>query len=150
MTAPAGPADLPDVVALLEHAGLAADGVADAIDFFLVTREDERIVAVAGLEDYGSAGLLRSVAVSQDRRNRGLAAALVRQLIARSRARAYAAIYLRTTTADAYFARFGFRIVDMSRVPPEVRVSQQFSGEMCQDSTVMELHLDTDQKGART
>jgi N-acetylglutamate synthase-like GNAT family acetyltransferase len=137
------PADLDEIRALLESVGLAADGVTDHLGGFLVVREGSRIVAAAGLEDHGSAGLLRSVAVTPDRRGRGLAAQLVRILIARSQALGHTALYLRTATAEQYFARFGFRRVEQADVIPAVLQSAQFQGGWCRSSVIMAVGFES-------
>jgi amino-acid N-acetyltransferase len=139
----ARPGDLDEVKALLETAGLAADGTPDRLAGFIVAREDGRMVGVAGLEDHETAGLLRSVAVASDRRNRGLGAALVSRLIRRSRRRGHEAIYLLTRTAEEYFARFGFRRVERSEVRPSVATARQFASQACECSAVMVLELGT-------
>src|SRR5437879_8565216 len=64
--------DLPGVEALLGSFNLAIAGVAQHLPGFLVLEDAGRIVASAGLELYGSAALLRSVAVAEAFRNRGL------------------------------------------------------------------------------
>lgn len=129
--------DLDEVLALLAASGLGADGVAEHITDFLVAREDGRLIAAAALEDYGVAGLLRSVAVVPDRRDWGLGRYLTHALIERSRRRGHGALYLLTDTAQAYFERFGFRPVGRSTVQPAVLASVQFRGESCASSVVM-------------
>lgn len=137
------PADLDEILAMLESVGLSAAGVTDHLGGFLVVREGNRVVAAAGLEDHGSAGLLRSVAVTPDRRDRGLASQLVRILIARSRALGHAALYLRTTTAERYFERFGFQRVEQADVIPDVLRSAQFQDGWCRSSVIMALRFDS-------
>lgn len=137
----ARPRDLDEVKALLEAAGLAADGVPDGLAGFIVAREDGRVVGVAGWEDHGTAGLLRSVAVALDRRNRGLGAALVSRLIRRSRRNGHEAVYLLTRTAEEYFARFGFRRIERSEVRPSVAGGRQFASQACECSAVMVLEF---------
>lgn len=140
--------DLDGVHALLRGAGLEVEGVAERIADFLVAREGDRVVAVAGLEDHGTAGLLRSVAAAPDRRNWGLARYLVNVLIERSRERGHAAVYLLTKAAEAYFERFGFRQISRAEVRPAVLASGQFRGECCESSTAMVLDL-IEEPGAR-
>ena len=135
------PADLDEIRALLESVGLSAAGVTDHLGGFLVVREGSRVVAAAGLEDHGSAGLLRSVAVTPDRREQGLASRLVDGLIERSRTLGHAALYLRTATAERYFERFGFRRVDLAAVAPGVLRSARFQGEWCASSATMVLEF---------
>ncbi len=135
------PADLNDVLALLQTSGLSSSGVAGQIANFLIAREDGRAVAVAGLEGHGSAGLIRSVASHPGWRSRGLATTLVRALIERSRALGHQAVYLRTATAEGYFTRFGFRSVALEKVTPAVLTSGQFQGEECDSTTIMVLEF---------
>ncbi|MDR7518309.1 MAG: arsenic resistance N-acetyltransferase ArsN2 [Armatimonadota bacterium] len=143
----AGQDDLEAICALLSAVGLSTDGVAEAMAGFLVAREDGRVVAVAGLEDHGAAGVLRSVAVAPDRRNQRLGAELVAALIDRSRQQGHRALYLLTNGAEGYFARFGFRRVGRDAVRPEVARSSQFGSEACTSSAVMVLEFGA---GART
>ncbi len=132
-------ADLNDVLALLQMSGLSGSGVPGQIVNFLIAREDGRAVAIAGLEDHGVAGLIRSVASHPGWRSRGLATTLVRALIDRSRALGHQAVYLRTATAEAYFTRFGFRRVTLEEVMPAALGSDQFQGEECSSTAIMVL-----------
>jgi amino-acid N-acetyltransferase len=146
----ASPADLKEIHALLRGAGLMTEGVEAGARDFLVGREDGRIVAVAGLEDYTTAGLLRSVAVAPDRRDRGLAQTLIKILISRSKNRGHHAIYLFTDTAAGYFSRFGFRRIDRTELAPDIMGSDQFKNH-CASSAVMVLEfpgLPTDRQEA--
>lgn len=140
----ATPADLEAIGRLLRSVGLSAEGIADHLGWFQIIREQGRVLAVAGLEDHGTTGLLRSVAVAPDRRDQGLAARLVAVLIDRSRALGHSALYLRTDTAERYFERFGFQRVDPADVAPAVLRSAQFQGECCASSATMVLELDQD------
>jgi arsenate reductase len=64
MPEPAVAGDLAPVVALVAAAGLPTAGIEDAFPAgYSVVRRGAEIVAVAGLEPHGGAGLLRSVAV---------------------------------------------------------------------------------------
>jgi amino-acid N-acetyltransferase len=44
---------------------------------------------------------------------------------------------LLTTTAEDFFARFGFRRTDRTQVPPSVRESREFQGACPTSATVM-------------
>lgn len=146
----AHPEDLPEILALLAQAGLGDAGVADHIHEFLLGRAGGRLVAVTGLEDLGSTGILRSVAVAPDRRGQGHAAAAISTIIERSRARGHEALYLLTRTAEAYFERFGFRAVDRGQVRPSALRSPQFYEKPCELSTVMVLEFAADAEAAGT
>ncbi len=135
------PADLGDVHALLRRVGLSIEGGAGRITDFLIAREDSRLIAVAALEDHGTAGLLRSVAVAPERQNWGLARYLTNALVERARSRGHAAVYLLTQNAELYFRRYGFRPISRNEVRPSVLASEQFQEESCASSTVMVLDL---------
>ncbi len=71
--APGGARDLEEILALLASAGLQGEGVPGQITGFLVARSGGRVVAAAGLENHGAAGILRSVAVAHGYRGCGIA-----------------------------------------------------------------------------
>ncbi|HEX8244353.1 MAG TPA: GNAT family N-acetyltransferase, partial [Longimicrobium sp.] len=74
---PARPDDRDAVEALLRRVGLPPDGLDEQFgDAYAVAEAGGRIVAAAGVEVYGGAGLLRSVVVDDAWRGRGLGAAL--------------------------------------------------------------------------
>lgn len=66
------PADLADTSKLLSGAGLPTADLAGAQEFQTWVFDDRgSIVGVIGLERFGGAALLRSLAVAPERRNRG-------------------------------------------------------------------------------
>lgn len=93
-------------------------------------------MGVAGLELYGEAALLRSVAVSPARRGSGVGRALVERALAVLERAGARDVYLLTQSAGGYFPRFGFAPVDRARVPPAVRESLEFR-EACPESAVV-------------
>lgn len=139
----AGPGDLPGVLALLAAAELPAAGVADALDTFRVAEAGGRIVGVAGLEVHGDDGVVRSVAVDPDVRGQGLGARLVEAVLDLARTRRLRHLYLLTTTAEGWFPRHGFRVVERASASDAVRASVEFA-EACPSSAVaMRLSLET-------
>jgi arsenite methyltransferase len=134
--------DLPAATSLVAGAGLPVDGLADQFeDGFVIAEVDGEVVGVAGLEIYGAYGLLRSVAVADDWRGRGVGESLVRERLDHAQRRGVQGVYLLTTTAPAWFSRLGFSMVARDDVPVGVRRSPEFSG-ICPDSAeVMEHRL---------
>lgn len=118
--------DLDAVLGLLEDAALPTAGVSEFFDRFVVAEGAGRIVGVAGLEVHGRDGVLRSVVVRPDLRGRGLGARLTRWVLDSAREIGLRRLYLLTTTAEDYFPRYGFRRIDRSEAPPEVRESVEF------------------------
>ena len=99
-------------------------------------------MGAAGVEVYGGAGLLRSVAVDPDWRGRGLGQRLTEERLRWAAARGLGTVYLLTTTAAGFFPRLGFAPVARDEVPPEVRGSLQFAGVCPSTAAVMALRLE--------
>jgi len=138
---PARPADLSAIETLLGSLDLPTAGVGDQIGEFVVAEDGGAIVATAGLEVYGRAALLRSVAVRPDHQGRGLAQLLVRRLLERARAGGITQVFLLTTTAEEYFRRMGFEAIGDSTVDPAVRASKEFGDCCCVGAHAMKLEL---------
>jgi N-acetylglutamate synthase-like GNAT family acetyltransferase len=133
-------ADEPRVEALLTASDLPLDGVHEALDCFVVAEEGSDLVGVAGIEECGKTGqnaLLRSVAVKDSWRGRGLGRALVTNAIAVAEQRGAKALYLLTTTADTYFPSFGFRQTTREAVPDDVKATKEFKEACPASATVM-------------
>jgi len=106
---PAGWEDTAAVYALIEEAGLPSPGIRlQYPDAYAIAWRRGEIVGVAGLEVYGTAGLLRSVAVARPLRGAGMGRRLVADRLAAARALGLDAVYLLTTTAGGYFEALGF------------------------------------------
>jgi amino-acid N-acetyltransferase len=133
---PATEADLTAIERALVEADLPVDGVAAALSQFVVADAGAGAIAAAGLEWHGDAALLRSVVVAPQARRRGLARALVDDLLARAAERC-ADVFLLTTNAERYFATLGFTVIDRSDVPAEIRASAEFASICPADATVM-------------
>lgn len=124
---PARPHDLRGALELLGRAELTEQDVSDGWGHYFVVHEDDgRVVGVAGLELHGEDGLLRSVAVDDDYRGQGLAAALVEAVLERASRVGLRSVYLLTTTARDYFARRGFADCPREAAPPLIRDSWEF------------------------
>ncbi len=125
---------------LLLAALLPLDGVHDALPCFIVAESDGEIVGVAGVEACGVSGkhaLLRSVAVAPEWRSKGLGRTLVSRAIALAEERGAKALYLLTTTAEAYFPTCGFTQATRESVPEDVRATAEFQGACPASATVM-------------
>lgn len=132
----AGPADKELVISLLKQAGLLTEDLPAGLPDFLLARQEGALVGVAGMELFREFGLLRSIAVRPDHQGKGIARKLVEQLLAVADTQKIEAIYLITTTADHYFDRYGFAVVNREQVPDPIQQTRQFSG-LCPTSAVV-------------
>ncbi|HXE58845.1 MAG TPA: arsenic resistance N-acetyltransferase ArsN2 [Gemmatimonadales bacterium] len=139
---PARPDDLPRARRLLQACELPTGGVEDQFGpQYVVAEVEGDIVGLEGIERYGRYGLLRSAAVRDDWRGRGLGEALTRDRLEWATQEGLEALFLLTTTAGDYFPRFGFRPVERSEVPEEVRRSAEFVGICPASAIAMRLDL---------
>ncbi|MBW3572881.1 MAG: GNAT family N-acetyltransferase [Gemmatimonadetes bacterium] len=121
------PSDLDAIVRLLADAALPHhDLTPEHLRHFLVLRDADGISGAVGMEAAGDAGLLRSLAVSADRRGQGLASRLVDALEAYARAAGIRTLYLLTTTAEGFFARRGYARAERSAVPAAIAATAEF------------------------
>jgi amino-acid N-acetyltransferase len=139
----ARPEDLPAVQALLREAELPVDGVADQFgDGYAIAEVRGRIVAAAGVEVYGSHGLLRSVVVSPEWRGHGLGEKIARDRLRWAQDQGLSSIVLLTTTAGGYFPRLGFVPVARDSVPADLRKSGEFASICPASAVVLTLALE--------
>jgi len=140
---PATRADLPAVEHLLRALDLPTAGVSEWVERFWIADHGGKAVGVVGLEQYGDEALLRSVAVDPSWRSAGLGRALVDAALRAARTAGAKEMYLLTTTAERYFARFGFVQIARDDVPGAVQQSVEFREACPASAVVMRTELST-------
>jgi amino-acid N-acetyltransferase len=139
---PAGAADLERARALVGACELPLQGVEDQFgDRYVLAERDGTLIGVAGVEVFGAYGLLRSVAVARDARSAGVGADLVRDRLEWSRRQGLTALYLLTQTAEHFFAKRGFVVVDRGSAPAGIRASSEFSRACPESARLMRREL---------
>jgi amino-acid N-acetyltransferase len=134
--------ELAEIEALLARLSLPTTGLLDQFpNGYAVAIDRGRVVGCAGLEAYGASGLLRSVAVDLPRQRLGIGGELVADRINAARTLKLDAVYLLTTTAPDYFARFGFEPADRARVAAPLAMSAEFAGVCPASATCLSLRL---------
>jgi amino-acid N-acetyltransferase len=113
------------VAELVTAAGLPTAGLAQAWRIWVAV-DGDRLLGTASLERHSDAYLLRSVAVRDDARGRGIGAQLVRTALAAVEPRRPVALL--TETAAAWFPRFGFHPVERAALDPALAASAELAG----------------------
>ena len=131
----AATADIPFIEQLLTGNNLPTAGIQDHWKTFIVARDGGVIVGCAGSEAYPFVALIRSVAIADSHRSRGIGRRLVRQLLDRLSSRGIREFYLLTTSAQAYFAKRGFKPIERDEIHPQLLTSAEFQGA-CPDTAV--------------
>jgi amino-acid N-acetyltransferase len=130
-------AELPAILALTRTCGLLEPGIAEVVDRFSIAKAKGRTVGVCGLEKYDDVGLLRTLGVDPEYRNRGLGRKLVETTLTRARVERLHTIYLLTTTAPEFFARLGFQAVSRGTAPSAIQQSWEFRSGCPANATLM-------------
>lgn len=138
---PATANDLTQIERLLIASSLPTTGIADVLCRFFVAEHDGAIVGVVGVEECCEYGLLRSTAVDDAWRSKGLGRQLVERAIHDAESRGVKALYLLTTTAERYFPSFGFSTITRDQVPVSVQATAEFCNVCPASATVMTLKL---------
>jgi amino-acid N-acetyltransferase len=138
----ATPHDWPQIASLLSTVDLPRDGAEEHLPDFFVAFRDDVFIGTAGLELYGDTALLRSVAVAPTERGQGFGQALVRHTLNEAAAWGVSQVVLLTTTASAFFPRFGFQPISRTEVPLVAQASVEFQEACPASATVMSLTLE--------
>jgi amino-acid N-acetyltransferase len=129
-------ADFSRVRDLLIAARLPIEDLKSASGLRLWVAEDQdRIVGAIGLESLGAAGLLRSLVVVPSHRQHGLGSSLTETLERAARAKGIEVLVLLTQTAEAFFKRHGYKVIERGHVPDEVKHSAEFQS-LCPASAI--------------
>ena len=91
-------------------------------------KHDGHLFGLVGLEMHGRDALLRSLAVVDAARGRGLGAMLVAHAEQYAAAQGAQSLYLLTTTAEAFFSQHGYCLTERATAPREIAATRQFAG----------------------
>ena len=133
--------DWPAIEALLKANALPLAGARRHLETYVVAVDNEHVVATAGIEVYGDAGLLRSVAVTPTRHRHGVGGLVVDAVLADAASRGLSVLYLLTTTAADYFERRGFIQQSRASAPAALADSEEVRGACPASATFMALAL---------
>lgn len=119
--------DVPSIRTLLRSLKLPTEDLHEAPGLKLwVVKEGRTLLGVVGLERYGAAALLRSLGVHPRFQGRGVATELLAAVEEAARNDWVEVLVLLTTTAERFFARLGYDVVDRTYVPEELGQSAEF------------------------
>jgi len=142
----AGELDFPAIKSLLATMKLPSEDLQKELPGFFIAEANGKTAGCIGLENYGDAALLRSMAVYPEYRNQGIASRLTETLLQQAAAEGVKEIYLLTETAENYFLKKGFRTISRSSVPDTVKKSSEFSHLCPSSATVMRKEISLKKK----
>jgi len=123
--APATLADAPSIHELLTDCDLSTLEVLAPGTMYFVARMGEKLVGVCGLEFDGESALLRSVAVDNSARGRGIARDLIDGAIQELHRRSVRVLFLFSKDTGAYFENLGWVEVPVGEAADALRQAPQ-------------------------
>jgi amino-acid N-acetyltransferase len=129
---------------LLSESGLPiSDITARHLRHFFGCGSGPELEGVIGLELFGEAALLRSLAVASLRRGSGMGSGLVTHAERHAREQMVQSLYLLTTTAEKFFLRRGYTRIPREDAPAAIKGTKEFSGICPASSAFMVKQLMT-------
>lgn len=110
--------------------------------FFGYYDNTNELIGSGGLELYGNAALLRSVAVKENKRGKDLGKRIVNDLVEHAKKANITNIYLLTETAKDFFLKRGFELIHRNEVPENIKNSSEFLHVCPASATCMFYKLD--------
>jgi amino-acid N-acetyltransferase len=119
----------PGVEKLLAESQLPFDDLRGSDIVTLLGHEQQgQLVGLVGLECYGSDALLRSLVIAPFARGTGLSVKLVSYAERQAVESGVQSLYILTTTAERFFKRLGYNVIDRNGAPKTIASTSQFSG----------------------
>ncbi len=135
------PAQFDQIRQLLTDAGLpSADLLESEVELFGIL-EKGQLFAVGGYEYFTGCGFLRSIAVRPDKQNQGYAGAITSHLELMLRNKGARNLYLLTFSAERFFEKRGWRIINRDEMPDEIKNTAEFSRLCPESATAMCKYL---------
>jgi UDP-N-acetylmuramate: L-alanyl-gamma-D-glutamyl-meso-diaminopimelate ligase len=132
--------DLPKVRAIIERVALPYPDLDAHLDELFVLRDGGDVIGCVALELWEEAGLLRSLAITPERRGEGLGWMIADAALGRARARGCRSVFLTTDQATDFFAeKFGFKTCERSSLRPAMLTSSQFQAGRATNTMKLDL-----------
>ncbi|MDP9139513.1 MAG: GNAT family N-acetyltransferase [Pseudomonadota bacterium] len=129
--------DLDEIFPILTSGKLEAADIDPATPpLFFGIRDASALLAVVGLEVFGTTGLLRSLAVVASSQGRGLARELVTFAEETAVEQGVNCLFLLTDSAAAFFLKMGYVHTVRAVAPPAIQATPQFSS-LCPASSAL-------------
>ena len=127
--------DAARIIALLTANDLPTSDLAHCRPEFVVIEDGTELIGTAGVEVFGDAALVRSVAIARGRQKAGLGSSLLGELEHQASALGIRELVLLTQTAEPFFARHGYTRVERASVPQPIQATTEFRS-LCPASAV--------------
>jgi amino-acid N-acetyltransferase len=137
----ANSSDYNAIKALLAASKLPFEDIGTEKQYFIIAKENNKLIGCIAIERYGNRAILRSMAVDELFRGQGISKELYKALLDYCIAQNIIELMLLTTTAKAYFEKAGWQLTHRDSVHADVKQSAEFTHLCPASATVMQLSL---------
>jgi len=127
-------------IELLKKNNLPTEDINPGTQLF-VTEENDSVIGTVAVEYNFDVALLRSLSVSEQKRNSGIGQMLVDFIENYVQKQGVRLIYLLTTSAEAFFLKKGYKSIDRNEVPDFIKNTKEYSVICSSSSTLMKKEL---------
>ena len=138
---PADPKCKEAIIALLQSEKLPVEDLPVNLQNFFVAMDNGFVIGAIGLEVYDKDGLLRSLVVKSEYRKMKIAQGLIGEIEKFGTRLGLKNIYLLTETAQIYFIRKEYQVVERKEVPELLKQSSEFTYACPASATLMKKSL---------
>lgn len=138
---PASQNNFSKAIQLLKKNNLPTEDINPGTQLFVV-EEENNVVGTVAVEYNFNEALLRSLSVSEEKRNAGIGLMLVEFIEDYVQKQGVKSIYLLTTTAENFFLKRGYQKTDRNAVPDFIKNTKEYSVLCSSSSTLMKKALD--------
>jgi amino-acid N-acetyltransferase len=127
-------------IELLKKNNLPTEDINPGTQLFVI-EENDSVIGTIAVEYNFDVALLRSLSISEQKRNSGIGQMLVAFIENYVQKQGVQSIYLLTTTAEGFFLKKGYESVDRNEVPDFIKNTKEFSIICSASSTLMKKEL---------
>jgi len=138
---PADPKCKEAIIALLQSEKLPVEDLPVNLQNFFVAMDNGFVIGAIGLEVYDKDGLLRSLVVKSEYRKMKIAQGLIGEIEKFGTRLGLKNIYLLTETAQIYFIRKEYQVIERKEVPELLKQSSEFTYACPASATLMKKSL---------
>ena len=119
--------DFRAIISMLSAYSLPDSDIEPGRQSFIVAEHEGKIIGCAGYEAYGETALFRSLAVDSEYWNLDIGKLLTGKVMALAHEKGIHEFYLLTNTADGFFQKLGWNIIQRNDVPKGINTSSEFA-----------------------
>ena len=134
------PVNFPAAVEQLKKNNLPIEDISETTDLF-VLMDDNKVSGTIAIEYSGAEGLLRSLSMSEEQRNNGLGIQLVNYIENYALENGVQNLYLLTTTAEKFFEKRAYEVIERNKVPLFIQKTSEFSSVCPSSAIIMKKRL---------